>query len=294
MLDKDFKFKKKFGQNFILDKNFLRSIVNDFDLRENSNVLEIGAGAGTLTEVLAQTYKKVLSVEIDKTLTEHLIELKNNYSNLDFIFDDILKVDIKTIEEYFDNNNYVIIANLPYYITSQIIFKFLYDSTHLDEMYIMVQKEVGSRFCSKSGSKEYGIPSVVISTIGSANIVKNVGRKNFYPVPEVDSCILNIKIDREKRDAVDIKSFSQFVQKCFMMRRKTLMNNLVKQNNDKQKCEYAFAKLKLEQNVRPEQITPEQYVDLYKLISGVWEIIFSKWIIFLFCHIYYIKKQKFT
>ena len=113
LLDKDFKFKKKFGQNFILDKNFLRSIVDDFDLNSDTNVLEIGAGAGTLTEVLAQRYKKVLSVEIDTTLIYNLVELKKNYPNLDFIFDDILNVSTEKIEKYFGNESYVIIANLP-------------------------------------------------------------------------------------------------------------------------------------------------------------------------------------
>ena len=101
MLDKNFKFKKKFGQNFILDKNFLKSLVNDFDLSGDTNVLEIGAGAGTLTEVLSQRYKNVLSVEIDKTLIDNLLELKKNSKNLEFIFDDILNIKTDTIENYF-------------------------------------------------------------------------------------------------------------------------------------------------------------------------------------------------
>ncbi|MBQ3048082.1 MAG: 16S rRNA (adenine(1518)-N(6)/adenine(1519)-N(6))-dimethyltransferase, partial [Clostridia bacterium] len=138
-LQKDFSFKKQFGQNFIFDINFLKSLVKGFNLPSNTNVLEIGAGAGTLTEVLAQNFDKVVSVEIDKTLQPTLLSLKQNYNNLDFIFNDILNVELNEIEDKL-GLDYCMIANLPYYITSQIVFKFLIDSSKISQMFVMVQK----------------------------------------------------------------------------------------------------------------------------------------------------------
>ena len=120
-LSKDFKFKKQFGQNFIFDKNFISSIVSSFNLDKNSSVLEIGAGAGVLTEVLANNFKKVISFEIDKTLKETLSNLQSKYENLNFVFNDVLEVATTEIDNMFEDN-FVMIANLPYYITSQIIF----------------------------------------------------------------------------------------------------------------------------------------------------------------------------
>lgn len=266
-LSKDFNFKKQFGQNFIFDKNFLLSLVKSFNLEENVNVLEIGAGAGTLTEVLAQNFKNVLSVEIDKTLKEHLEDLSKNYKNLSFIFDDVLKVSSTFFDEYFNNEKFCLIANLPYYITTQIIFKFLFETTNLSQMFVMVQKEVGERFCAKDSTKDYGIPTVLINTFGSAKIVKNVPRTLFMPVPNVDSCILNIKIDKSKFGIKNIKNYTNFISNCFKMKRKTLYNNLSSSGISKEKVKEAINKLNLTESVRPENLTAQNYFDLYNLIN---------------------------
>ena len=182
-LSKDFKFKKQFGQNFIFDKNFLISLVNQFNLPKHSQILEIGPGAGTLTEVLAKSFNKVISIEIDKTLTEKLTSLENQYDNLHFVFNDVLKIKTQDIDNMFNNQNYVLIANLPYYITSQIVFKFLTESKTLVKMFVMVQKEVGERFSALPSNKEYGVPSVLLNTFGSCKIIKMVGKKMFIPQP---------------------------------------------------------------------------------------------------------------
>ena len=265
-ISKDFRFKKQFGQNFIFDKNFLTSLVTQFNLDKNSQVLEIGAGAGTLTEVLANNFRRVISVEIDKTLKEKLGELESKHSNLTFVFNDILKINTKDIDNWFDES-YFLIANLPYYITSQIVFKFLVESKKIKSMFVMVQKEVGERFSAKSSTKEYGIPSVIINTFGSCKILKFVSKKMFIPQPQVDSCMIEINIDKTKNSLDNCEDYFKFVSKCFMMRRKTLYNNLIKMSFSKDEIFNAFNKLNLSDNCRPENLTSENYVNLYKELN---------------------------
>lgn len=267
-LSKDFNFKKQFGQNFIFDKNFLQSLVKGFNLPATTNVLEIGAGAGTLTEVLAQNFKRVLSVEIDKTLREHLEELSLKYQNLRFVFEDVLNVDTGFFDNYFNGDDFCLIANLPYYITTQIIFKFLFETKNLKQMFVMVQKEVGERFCAKHSTKDYGIPTVLINTFGSAKIVKHVPRTLFTPMPNVDSCILNISIDATKFNIKDSKHYNGFISNCFKMKRKTLYNNLSSSGIDKDKVKAAILKLNLVESVRPENLTAQNYFDLYNLLNN--------------------------
>ena len=264
-MEKIFNFKKQFGQNFIFDKNFLNALVESFNLPKEINVLEIGAGMGTLSECLADHFDNVLSFEIDKTLTEHLNSLERK--NLHFIFADILKQNVKDIENNFFDKDYYLIANLPYYITSQIIFKFLFDSAHLKSMFVMVQKEVGERFCAQAKNKEYGIPSVLISTFGSCKIVKNVLRKMFVPQPNVDSCILQIDINKGKFNLKNTQKYVDFVSNCFKMRRKTLINNLISFGEDKEFVSHTLSKMGFKPSVRPEELSCEDYVQLYNLLG---------------------------
>lgn len=261
----NFHFKKQFGQNFIFDKNFISSFISSFNLSSSSQILEIGAGAGVLTEVLAENFSKVVSFEIDTTLTEHLENLKKKYDNLTFVFKDVLEVETSKIDNMF-SGNYNLVANLPYYITSQIIFKFLFESKNLSSMFVMVQKEVGDRFCAKTSTRDYGIPTVLINSFGSCEIVKNVPRTVFTPVPNVDSCIINIKIDRNKFNIVNEKEYINFVSSCFRMKRKTLYNNLVSAGFNKDRSINAIKSLNLLQTVRPENLTETQFVNLYNIL----------------------------
>ena len=156
---KNFNFKKKYGQNFLNDKNLLLSICNDANLTSKDEVLEIGAGMGALTIPLSKTAKKVVAYEIDQELKEILLDL--NLPNVAFYFEDILKKDTLKIEQDF-SDKYKLVANLPYYITTPLIFKFLKESVKLSSMTIMVQKEVGERIVAKVGDKNYGALSVHI------------------------------------------------------------------------------------------------------------------------------------
>ncbi|MDE6583731.1 MAG: 16S rRNA (adenine(1518)-N(6)/adenine(1519)-N(6))-dimethyltransferase RsmA, partial [Clostridia bacterium] len=219
----DFVFKKKFGQNFISDKNLLQAIVSDAEISAEDEVLEIGAGAGSLTQVLSQSCKKVVSFEIDKDLQFPLLAL--NLKNVQFEFSDFMQSDMKEIESRF-GKGFKVVANLPYYITTPIIFRLLEESEKLESLTIMVQKEVAERVCAKAGGKDYGILTVMTNFYGQPSITRIIKRQMFYPAPNVDSALLHIKIERDKFKGVDKKKFSNFVKACFSMRRKTLLNNL--------------------------------------------------------------------
>ena len=262
----NFRFKKEFGQNFIFDTNFIESMVGKFDIPPQSNIVEIGAGMGTLTEVLANNFKRVVSFEIDKTLTEKLKILAQKHPNLTVIFGDILQQKLTDIEGLFGGEKYFVVANLPYYITSQIIFKFLFESKSLDGMFVMVQREVGERYCANFGSKEYGIPSVMLGAFASTKIVQQVSRKMFVPMPNVDSCIIQIKLDGNKFEIADKDKFHKFVAGCFAMKRKTLVNNLKKMGFDENEILLALGQISTQDKIRPEDVPVENYVKMYNLL----------------------------
>ena len=222
--ENDFKFNKSFGQNFIFDKNFLASIVKDCGITKDTTVVEIGAGAGTLTSMLCESAKKVYSYEIDNNLKPILSTVQKKYSNLDLTFKDIMKEDISTLEDRI-GEDYVIVANLPYYITTPIIFLFLENAKRLKSMSIMVQLEVAERITAKPNTPEYGAITPSIDYRGNAKIIKKVGRHMFTPAPNVDSAI--VKIDfTNKYNILDTTTLDKTIKSAFAMRRKTLYNNL--------------------------------------------------------------------
>ena len=256
----DFVFKKKFGQNFISDKNLLNAIASDAEICNKDEILEIGAGAGSLTQVLSERAKKVVSFEIDTDLTEGLLAL--NLKNVEFVFGDFMHYNLSEIEQKFEKN-YKVVANLPYYITTPIIFRFLEEATKLDSLTIMVQKEVAERVCAKVGGKDYGILTVMTSFYGEPKITRIIKRQMFFPVPNVDSALLNIKIT-EKYQNVDKKTFLKFIKTCFSMRRKTLLNNL-SSIYSKEKLKGVLGEEILQK--RAEQFSLDEFVDLFEKLK---------------------------
>ena len=222
--DNNFKFNKAYGQNFIFDKNFLKSIV-DMVATKDDEVLEIGAGAGTLTSMLAGSTKKVVSYEIDNNLQPILNEALKDYPNAQVIFKDIMKVQMSEIEGNFQGD-YIMVANLPYYITTPIIFKFLENAKHLKSMSIMVQLEVAERLTAKPNTKDYGAITPSIDYRANAKIIKRVGRHMFTPAPKVDSAIVKIDFVPNKFDILDTHTMDETIKALFAMRRKTISNNL--------------------------------------------------------------------
>ncbi len=249
-----FNFKKKYGQNFLTDKNLLNAIVRDAGINKDDFVVEIGAGAGALTEVLSQNAREVLAFEIDEELRETLLSLQ--LKNVNFRFEDFMKVDLSELNEPFK-----VVANLPYYITTPIIFKLLEETEKLLSLTIMVQKEVAERMVAKP-SGDYGLLSVMLAFYGEAKITRIVKRNMFQPEPNVDSAVVTLEI--QKKFDVDKKKFYNFVKTAFSMRRKTLLNNL-STIYEKEKLKRVFCEEFLKR--RAETLTIEEFVEAYKKIN---------------------------
>ena len=261
----NFKFKKKYGQNFIFDTNLLTAIVRDSGVNKEDEVLEIGTGAGTLTEILAQNSKKVVSYEIDENLKPILQEKFKNYNNIKIVFSDALKTNIKDIENNFENN-FKIVANLPYYITTPLIFKFI-ESKKVNSITVMVQKEVAQRMIANVNTSDYGILTVMLNFFGDVKVLRTVNRQCFTPIPNVDSAVVRIDL---KQCACDAKIFSEVVHKSFAMRRKTIYNNL-KSGFDfsKEQISTWLNMCNISQNSRAENLTTNDYVNLAKTFDKV-------------------------
>lgn len=263
----NFRFNKSYGQNFITDTNLLDTIVLDSGANEDDTIVEVGAGAGTLTYALSKIAKKVYSYEIDNNLKPILEERLGNIGNIELRFKDIMKEDKEEIAKL---GNFRVVANLPYYITSPVTMFFLENFAKMASLTIMVQKEVAERFSSKPGTKAYGAISVAIDYFGIAKITRIVNRNMFYPQPKVDSAIVHIQ--REQRFFPDNEDFFfKTVKAGFFMRRKTLSNNLTKFFDiSREKAVEAIKKSGLSESIRGEKLSTEDYINLsnnlYKII----------------------------
>ena len=220
-----FKFKKQFGQNFISDNNLLSSIVSASGVTKDTTVVEIGCGAGTLTRALAEQAKRVYAFDIDTELQPVLAETLAGLENVEVIFKDFNKINLKEFEE--EIGEYTVVANLPYYITTPLVTKLLEEGEKVQGLSVMVQEEVAERFCAKENTPEYGSITAAIALKGTAKIVKRVSRNLFYPRPNVDSAVVKIDFERGRVEVKDEKAYRQTVKCAFLNRRKTLENNLV-------------------------------------------------------------------
>lgn len=264
----DIKVKKKFGQNFLHDENILNKIATATDIN-NGNIIEIGPGLGFLTKKLAPKAKKMISYEIDIEMVEYLNENFKEYQNLKIVNKDFLKVDLQQeIAKEFNNEQVILIANLPYYITTAILTKILEETDKVDTMIVMMQKEVALRITGKPSTKDYNSLSVLIQYFTEAKLLFNVSPNCFYPAPEVESSVIEVK-RKEKitNPAINLEFFLKFNRNIFAQRRKTLMNNL--QNSykiEKQIFIDALNELQLPLTVRAENLTVDQIVNLANYI----------------------------
>lgn len=256
----DHKFKKKFGQNFIKDNTIINKIVDNVNIDNNTLVIEIGPGAGALTRMLCNKAKHVLAYEIDVELKEVLNELVESNLNLDIIFDDFLNRDVLGDIKSYEYDKLYVVANLPYYITTPIITKFIEDNIKIDKMVIMVQKEVADRLAAKVSSKEYGSLTVFLNYHFDIKKLFDVSRNVFVPRPNVDSSIVELKNKEEKLYLKDINKFYKLVKDSFRFKRKTLKNNL--QDYDLDKVSTVLARYNKDLSVRAEALTLEIFVDI--------------------------------
>ncbi len=262
-----FTFKKAFGQNFLSDDSLLEEIVKKANITKNDTVLEIGCGAGALTRFLCKYSKRVVGYEIDVNLKPVLNEVLQDYDNYEIVFKDVLKEKIEKVDELL-GKDFILVANLPYYITTPIILQFLENSKNIKGMVVMVQEEVAERLASKNASSEYGAITVAINLRGSAGIVLNVPREKFYPAPNVDSAVVKIDIDRQKFVGKDLKFIREIVKCAFQNRRKTLVNNLIRYFSlSRSEAEEILSKAGLTLMVRGEELSAEQYVELSEVLK---------------------------
>ncbi|MBQ3494428.1 MAG: 16S rRNA (adenine(1518)-N(6)/adenine(1519)-N(6))-dimethyltransferase RsmA [Clostridia bacterium] len=264
--ENNFRFNKQFGQNFIFDKNLLTAIVKDSQITKQDDVLEIGPGAGTLTKIIAEHAKKVVSYEIDKNLEPILEQNLSDVQNSKIIFADALKTDITEIEQNFDGE-YKIVANLPYYITTPLIFKFVEQTKRVQSISIMVQKEVAERLVAKKSTADYGTISIILDFYGDVKVLRNVPRRMFIPAPNVDSAVVQINIIKNKYTANE-QLFKKLVHCAFAMRRKTLVNNLSQGFGvSKEKAKTWLDAAGFGETIRGEQLSTADYVNLTNIIE---------------------------
>ncbi len=260
----EFRFKKKFGQNFLTDKNLLEAIVRDAGVDEESTVLEIGTGAGALTKALAEKAKRVISFEIDPTLRPVLSETLKGYENVEVRFADFLRIDLPALEE--EIGEYVVVANLPYYITTAVLLRFLEEANMCRGVTVMVQEEVATRLCASAGTADYGAITAAIALKGEAVLTRKVPRTMFTPRPNVDSAVVHIPFTGGLD--VDPKAYRAVVKCAFSSRRKTLENNLMACFSlPRERAKEILSEAEIQEGVRGETLTPPMFAVLAEVCS---------------------------
>lgn len=264
-----FSFKKSLGQNFLIDPNILRNITEYAGLTKETGVIEIGPGIGALTEHLARAAKKVVAYEIDQRLLPILADTLAPYDNVKIIHEDILKADIHQMieEEFAEAKDIMVVANLPYYVTTPIILKLLEEKLPIRGIVVMLQKEVGDRIAAKPGTKEYGSLSIAIQYSTTAETVMIVPKSVFVPQPNVDSAVIRMLLrDHPAVSVKDERFFFHITKMSFAQRRKTLMNNLTSGLPDgrKRKSDIASAleRARIEPSRRGETLSMDEFAAL--------------------------------
>ncbi|MDX8363126.1 16S rRNA (adenine(1518)-N(6)/adenine(1519)-N(6))-dimethyltransferase RsmA [Cytobacillus sp. IB215316] len=267
-----FSFKKSLGQNFLIDTNVLRRIVDHAELTEESGVIEIGPGIGALTEHLAKSANKVVSFEIDQRLLPVLQETLSIYDNVKIIHSDFLKANIELViqEEFGEMKDLMVVANLPYYVTTPIIMKLLTEQIPIRGIVVMLQKEVADRMTAAAGTKDYGSLSIAVQYYTKAEKVMTVPKTVFVPQPNVDSAV--IRLTRRDDPVVNVENEDHLftiVRASFAQRRKTILNNLVNQlPNGKQKKEVIEEALK-SANIDPKRRGETLAIEEFALLSNI-------------------------
>ncbi|WP_425381252.1 16S rRNA (adenine(1518)-N(6)/adenine(1519)-N(6))-dimethyltransferase RsmA [Spiroplasma endosymbiont of Polydrusus pterygomalis] len=259
---------KKFGQNFLVNNNIIDKIVKTANLKDKDGVIEIGAGIGHLTNKLVNVTQKVVTIEIDKKLIPVLQSELKAYQNLKIINEDFLTLNLKKIisEEFKINQKIHVVANLPYYITSQIVLKLLENIEMFDSLTLMIQKEVAQRFCAKPKTKIYNNLSVMCQFYCDVKIAFDVSPHNFTPTPNVTSSVIYFKVN-PKFQLDEPQLFWNFVRNCFFNKRKTLINNLSIYLNNKEKAVNVINDLSWSLTIRSEELTFAMFYQLFNLIK---------------------------
>ena len=270
----EYKHKKKYGQNFLNDKEeILNKIIEVSNINEESEILEIGPGQGALTALLVERVKKLTCIEIDKDLENGLRKKFDKKENYSLVMGDVLEVDFKK----YLNAGTKVVANIPYYITSPIINKIIENKDLIDEAYIMVQKEVGERICAKSG-KERSVLTLAVEYYGEANYLFTIPREFFNPIPNVDSAFISIKFYKDKRyeDKISEDLFFKYIKAAFSNKRKNIVNNFSTLGYSKNEIKGLLQELEVSENERAENISIEKFIEIINIFENRWGFLWKK------------------
>ena len=261
----DVKFKKKFGQNFLKDINVVKKIVRSAEIDGNSLVIEVGPGGGIMTRELSMEAVNVLAYEIDEELKDEHSKRLGDRDNIKILFQDFLDSNIVEDVKKFDYDKLYFVSNVPYYITTPIILKLIESGLSFEKIVMMVQKEVGDRFSTKSGTKEYGSITVLLNYFYNIKKEFFVSRKQFVPEPNVDSVIISFTEKKDKLLLNNFNFFEKMVRDSFQYKRKTLRNNL--KGYDLEKVEEVLKKYGKDLSVRAEALDVEVFVEIANVLS---------------------------
>ena len=260
---------KKFGQNFLIDPNIIKNIVDAQEIDKETCVIEIGPGLGALTGALLQKANKVIAYEIDKKLIPLLKENFSEFKNFEIINQDFMKLDFeKTINELKkQHKKIVVISNLPYYISSQIIIKVLEQSTKIKSCVFMMQKEFGERLTAKISTKKYNNFTILVQYYCEIEKLFNVPPSVFIPKPKVDSTVVKFISKKEKPKIKNETQFFSFLKQMFAQKRKTILNNLSNYILDKDHSREILHKANIEEKLRPENLKIEEFIKIFQQIK---------------------------
>lgn len=262
------KLKKSLGQNFINDINIIDGIIDCIDFNNVDGIIEIGPGIGALTQGLIETNLPVVSVELDDDLIPILTDKFGSYDNFKLVHQDFLKLNPDELYNNFDKDaNLIVVANIPYYITTPIITKLIEEYHQVSCSYLMVQKEVAQRICATDHNKKYGSLSVYCQALNDCNIEFIVDKKYFKPIPKVDSAIISLR--RKENEIDNLENFSDFLLDCFSLKRKTLINSLANASGiSKELITNFVVSNNLTTNTRAEEIDVQTFIMLYNSFNN--------------------------
>ncbi|MEG2380363.1 MAG: 16S rRNA (adenine(1518)-N(6)/adenine(1519)-N(6))-dimethyltransferase RsmA [Oscillospiraceae bacterium] len=266
-----FSFSKSLGQNFLIDQSTLDEIIEGSGINSDTNVLEIGAGAGTLTRELAHNSKKTVSIEIDKNLVPILNETMSDFENFKLVNQDVMAIDLIALtHEEFGDEPFAVVANLPYYITTPIVMNLLESGANVSGMTLMVQREVATRMAASEGGKDYGALTVAVQFYTNPTIICNAEPHCFIPQPKVASTVINLSVlEKPSVTVSDKKFFFKLVKSAFGQRRKTLVNAISGSpymEVNKEKVIEALTKMNLDTRIRGERLSLSMFAELSNIL----------------------------
>ena len=266
-----FKFTKSLGQNFLIDDNIVDKIVAGAGIGSSDKIIEVGPGIGTLTREMASRAEALMAVEIDKNLIPILTDTLGDYENVKIVNEDIIKADIRgLIDENLSGGPVKLVANLPYYITTPIIMRFLEEDINVTDIVVMVQKEVAERMNAQPGGKDFGALSVAVQFYCDTEIVAKVPRHLFVPQPNVDSIVIALRVRPERKYRVDSEDlFFKVVEAAFGQRRKTLLNSIASMGNlSKDMVKEALEEAGIDPKRRGETLSLDEFANLSNVIGN--------------------------